>query len=193
VVIQVIQKILCFFLSIEIFGLLVRDKKIVLIDLKIEVWWCFVVIEKDMSKDVDVLAKTFWVRHPNELHLIGVYSSLLVLAVEASKEPSIEAHLSKETSVRVRVTEWIDLPADGWLYTEFFKNKLVANHHVVDHVVVYWTSLVVHRPASIDKLKLTAPNKLPHLGLHVLVLLVPPHLKELHLNFHEGLIGIGKQ
>lgn len=93
--IQVIQKILCFILCIEIFGLLVRNKQIVLIDLKIEVWRCRVVIEKDVSKDVDVLTKTFCVGHPNKLQLICVDSLLLVSVVETCKEPGIESHLGK--------------------------------------------------------------------------------------------------
>ena len=46
----------------------------------------------------------------------------------------------------------------------------MAKHHVVDHVSVGRTGLVVHRPAGVDNLQLTIVDEGADLGLHVLAL-----------------------
>lgn len=91
------------------------------------------------------------------------------------------------------MTKRIDLPANRWLYTELFKDKIVTNLHIVNHVLVDGACFVVHRPACVHHFELSIAYKLACLGLHVIVLLVPPHAEELHLDFHESLLWINKQ
>ena len=91
------------------------------------------------------------------------------------------------------MAKWVDLPADSRLYIEFFKNEIMANHHVVDHIFIDWASFIMHRPPGIDQLKLTILHKASNFLSHLVSLLVPPHLEELHLNLHELSSRVSKQ
>ena len=88
------------------------------------------------------------------------------------------------------MTKWIDVPSDCWNIIELFEEELVADNHVVHHVIVMSTSLIVHGPTSVDKLELVALNELAHLFLFFLSLAVEPHREELHLDVgkHLGLV-----
>ena len=97
-----------------------------------------------MGENLDIVAQGLGVWSPDELHFLVVHSLVLVLVVESGEEPGIEAHFSEESSVGVGVTEWIDLPADSWFDTDGLKNPFMTNHHVVDHILIYWASFVVH-------------------------------------------------
>lgn len=86
------------------------------------------------------------------------------------------------------------MPTYSWLYSEFLQQKLMPQHHVVDHVLVVCACLIMHAPASIDELQPALSHELPHLLLpHVIPLLPPPHAEELHLNVCEPLVRIIKQ
>ena len=146
-----------------------------------------------MSEDIDIFTKTLGIGHPDELKLSIIGSSLLVIAIETGEEPSIKPHLSKESRIGVRVTEGINLPTNTWLDTEFFEDEVVADHHVVDHVLVDGACFVVHGPAGVDEFELSISNEGPNLSLHIFILIIPPHLKELHLNFHELSSGVGEE
>lgn len=61
----------------------------------------------------------------------------------------------------------------------------MANEHIIDHIIVGWASLIMHRPSCIDQLKLPIFNELLDMVLHGIVLVIPPHLEELHLDLGE--------
>lgn len=111
---------------------------------------------------------------------------MLVIQVNATKEQSVEAHVGEEAGVGIRVTEWIDLPADSRLDAEFFENEVVTNHVIIDHVFIGRACLVMHGPASVGHLKLPALNQASHLVFSVFGLPVEPHGEELHFNLDEA-------
>lgn len=83
------------------------------------------------------------------------------------------------------MAEWIDLPSDSWLDSKLLNDPIVTNHHVVDHVVVCGTGLIMHGPTSVDQLKLTIFDEFLDSVLHGVILIVPPHFEELHLDLRE--------
>lgn len=83
------------------------------------------------------------------------------------------------------MAKWIDLPSDPWLNSKLLYDPIVTNHHVVDHVVVCRTSLIMHGPTSVDQLKLTIFDECFDSVLHGVILIVPPHFEELHLDLRE--------
>jgi hypothetical protein len=69
----------------------------------------------------------------------------------------------------------------------------VANHHVIDHVLIRRAGFVVHGPAGIEELKLTSDNKVSHLLFHIFALFIEPHGEELHLNVGKLLSWVPQQ
>ena len=61
----------------------------------------------------------------------------------------------------------------------------MANDMVVDHVLVSGTGLIMHGPPSIDNLKLAICDEPFYLILSLVILVIPPHLEELHFNLRE--------
>ena len=145
---------------------------------------------KGMSKKVDVFAERFLIWHPNPFHRFIVHPLLFVLVVKSREEQSVKAHLSVESGVGVRMAERINLPPDPWLYTEFFFDPLVTDEHVVYHVIVSWASLVMHRPSTIYEFKLATFYESFNSVLHIVILVIPPHVEELHLNLGEFSIRV---
>lgn len=109
------------------------------------------------------------------LHLLPLSSNLLFAIVHAAEEHGVEAHLVEEPCVGVGVTEWVDLPTNSWFDTKFLEDPLLTIHHVVNHVLIDWASLVMHGPSSVDDLKLSVLHKPSDLLLLFLGLLVKPH------------------
>jgi hypothetical protein len=68
------------------------------------------------------------------------------------------------------VTKWIDLPSDSRFHAKLLNYEVVTDHHIVDHVVVNWTCLIMHGPPSIDELELSVLNKPSDLILLLVVL-----------------------
>jgi len=150
------------------------------------------VLHKDVGENLGIVSKRGG-RSPDELHFFVIHSLILVLIIESSEEPGIESHISEESGIGVRMAKRIDLPAYSGFDSEFFFEELKAIHVVVEHVVVDRASLVMHRPASIDHLKLSVFNQLPDVVLHLIRLFVPPHGEELHFNLRELPLWIIKQ
>jgi len=73
------------------------------------------------------------------------------------------------------VPEWVDVPSNSRLVIELFEEELVADHHIVDHVVEVGAGFVVHGPASVDELEAVLLDELAHLVLARLRLPVEPH------------------
>ena len=103
-------------------------------------------------------------RSPQVLHGLRLESALFVLVVEARVEPGVETHLREEARIGVRVAERVDVPADARADTEFLKEEVVAEAHVVDHIFVVGAGLVVHGPAPVSELKLAGVNHAPNEG-----------------------------
>ena len=85
------------------------------------------------------------------------------------------------------------MPANAGFHAELSLDELVSDHHVVDHVRVVNASLVVHAPAGIQHLKSARPNQLTDGVLELVVLLIPPHGEELHLNVRKALFFVEEQ
>jgi len=89
------------------------------------------------------------------------------------------------------MAERVDLPSDLWLKAKLLFDPLMTDHHVIDHVVVSRTRLIMHRPASIYELQLAVFNKSFHSFFHRVVLIVPPHFEEFHLHLGESSLRVG--
>jgi len=80
------------------------------------------------------------------------------------------------------VSERVNLPSDPGSYPDLFQKELMPRHHIINHILIVRACLVVHGPSRVDELELTVLCEVAHLSLGVVVLLLPPHLEELHLN-----------
>lgn len=138
-----------------------------------------------MSKDLSIISKRLSVWSPDELHLLVAHSFLLVFVVSSSEEPRVIAHIRKESGIGVRVAKWINLPSNSGSYSELIEDPLVTHDMVVDHIFISRTSLIMHRPTGIHKLKLTTLDQALHLFLLFVGLEIPPHAEEFHLDFRE--------
>ena len=85
------------------------------------------------------------------------------------------------------------MPAYAWCHAELSFDEFVPNHHVVDHIRVVNASLIMHAPAGIQHLKSARPNQLTDGVLELVVLLIPPHGEELHLNVRKALFFVEEQ
>jgi hypothetical protein len=104
--------------------------------------------------------KVFKSRSPQKSHgSIMVFSLGFIFSIETTEEHSIEAHLCIEPGIGVGMSESINIPADTWHKPEFIFKKLMADHHVVDHVFILWSSFVMGCPSTIDNLKLFILNQ----------------------------------
>ena len=82
------------------------------------------------------------------------------------------------------------MPANCWGEVKLALEELMADHHVVHHIVMMSTSLIMHRPSSIDKIQATLFNQTSDLIFHIISLTVPPHGEEFHLNLCKSLFWI---
>ena len=72
----------------------------------------------------------------------------------------------------------VKVPAYSGLHSEFFLQELVANHHIVNKVLVVWQTLIWCDPATVSKLKSALFYHLFNILLHLRCLPFVPHLKE---------------
>lgn len=93
------------------------------------------------------------IRSPKELKLLVLLSMSLILVIKSPEEPRVESKIREKPGIEVGMSKRINLPADpGSIAIEFFPEEIMAMFHVVDHVFVMSAGLIVHRPASVDKL-----------------------------------------
>lgn len=121
----------------------------------------------------------------NPFHLSRVHPDVLLCSVHPAEEHGVKAHLVEESSISIRMTKWVYLPANTWLSSKFFESKLLPVHHIVYHILVDRTRLIMHRPTSINNLKLSILHKPSYLILLLVRLEHPPHREKLHLNLRE--------
>ena len=148
-----------------------------------------------VCEDRSGIAERFVERFPDPLHRLVGHAHFPILVVDTSEEPGVKAHLSKEARVTIRVTKGIDVPANDWdrIISKLTLEPLVTDEHVVHHVVVVRTGLVMHGPASVHKFKTTLFDKVAHSVFFGLILVVPPHGEEFHLDLAEALLFVGKK
>ena len=115
--------------------------------------WSAVMVVQGVGKDLGAGSQGIVERTPNPLHSLLLQSLLLVLVVQSRKEPGIKAHLSEQSWLGIRMSERINVPSDSRGDSEFVQQELVSNEHVVDHVFVVGTGLVVHAPPTVDDLQ----------------------------------------
>ena len=84
-----------------------------------------------------------------------------------------------------RVTKRIDLPSNSWLNSELLEHPILTIHHVVNHIRICGTRLIVHGPPGIEKLNLSILDKLFDLLSLFWSLLVIPLLEEGHFALGE--------
>lgn len=122
---------------------------IVIQGIEVEAIRSTVVVVKGVGKNLNAFTKGLIHRSPNPFHSFVFQTLRSVLVINSRKEKSIKAHFSEQTSVGVGVTEGVYLPPHSWSHSELSHNELVTCHHVVDHIFVVGTSLIVHRPARV--------------------------------------------
>lgn len=149
-----------------------------------------VVVPHRTCKDLLLISKVLCERSPQEVHCLIIQPLVLVGVVETGEEPGLQAHVSEEACVGIRMTKRINMPSNSRLNAKLFQKPLMAMHHVVNHIFIMWACFIVHAPASVDKLKTAFINKLPSLISHIPCLIVVPHGEELHLHLGESSIGI---
>ena len=152
-----------------------------------------VVILHDSGEDFLLLSEMLGEWPPQIVECFLVDSSVFVLTVKSGKPPGFEAHVGEKSWVGRGVTKWINVPSDSWLDTEFLLEELVADHHVVDHIFIMRSSLIVHAPAGIDELESSFGDQGSDIALDFLSLLVVPHGEEFHLNIGELSCGVEHQ
>lgn len=146
-------KFLRFFWGVESSQALISNEWIVLIQsVEAKSWWSPVHGVQSWWKDLDTIAKRVVHGPPYKLHFLVSLSILLVLEVKPSKDEGVEAHFCEESLVSARVTKWINLPANAWFDAKLFQNKLMTEHHVVNHILIVGTCFILHAPARIQQL-----------------------------------------
>ena len=83
------------------------------------------------------------------------------------------------------MAERVDVPADARSHPKSIVEPLLTLHHVVDHILVVWSGLVMHRPAGVDKLPAALANQLAHIVSLIVGGAVPPHGEELDFDVGE--------
>lgn len=131
--------------------------------------------------------------HPDPLFLLVLDAGLIICPVHTTEEQCVKAHISEEPSVGVRVTEWVDLPSNSRLDPKFLHQEVMANHVIIDHVLILWAGLIMHGPACASHLKLPRTDKLSYFVFLRLTLLCPPHVEEFHLNLNEASLRVLQQ
>ena len=91
------------------------------------------------------------------------------------------------------MAEGVHVPTDAGLHSKLLQQELVADHHVVDHVLIMSARLIVHTPTRIHELESPLLYQLTYLVLECTSLVLPPHAEELHLDISESLVGISEQ
>jgi len=109
-----------------------------------------------VSEDAVLRSKSISIRVLDPLSRLLIFFALIlcISRVHPGEEPSIKAHVSEESGVGIGMSKRIDLPSNPWFDSKFFQDEVMADFVVVDHVLVGRTSFVVHRPSTIDHLKL---------------------------------------
>jgi hypothetical protein len=103
----------------------------------------------------------------------------------STKEHSLKTHIIKKSSIGVGVAKWIELPSDSRCHSKSISYPLLSNHHIVDHIFIDWTSLIMHGPTSVNKLKLSIFNKFFNLVSFCFILSIPPLLEKSNFTFRE--------
>lgn len=136
-----------------------------------------------MREDLCVSSQALCVRPPDEFHFLLLQPLGSVLIVKPSKEPCIKTHFCKQPRIGIGMAKWINLPPYPWLDSELLEDEVMANHHVVNHVLERWARFIMHRPSTVDQLKLPTFYKVSDVLLHFIGLLLPPHVEVFHLDF----------
>ncbi len=166
---------------------------VVIQGVKVEAIRSTVVVVKSVSENLNAFTKGLIHRSPNPFHCPVFQSLRSVLVIDSRKEESIEAHLGEQTSVGVGVTEGVYLPAHPWSHSELSHDEFVTCHHVVYHIFVVGTGLIVHGPARVEQLESTLYDELADLVLQLVSLSGPPHREELHFDIRKASCGISEQ
>jgi type IV secretory pathway VirB3-like protein len=182
---EVLMKTFSFAYGVEVLGVLIVDPwDIVGLNIPVvAIGWTIQRSVKNVSKNLSVVTKRLRIWSPDELHFIVAHSFFDVCVVGSSEEPGVIAHVRKESGIGIRVAEWINLPPSSGSYSELIQDPLVTHDMVVDHILISWTSLIMHRPAGIHKFKLTTLDQAFDFRLLFVGLEIPPHAEEFHLNF----------
>jgi len=122
----------------------------------------------------------------NPLIFLFLKSDVILNTILSSKEHGFKTHLVEQSCIGVGVAERIDLPSNAWLLTEFLEDPFLTIHHVLNHIFIDGSGLVMHGPTSINDLKLSTIDEPFHLDFHVISLFLIPHFEESHFNLRES-------
>jgi len=101
------------------------------------------------------------------------------------KELCFKAHISKQSGISARVSEWVKVPANFRGDTELRLQEAVSNHHVVDHVFIVGTWFISRGPSTVGEFQSTLFDEHLNILLHLFGLATIPHFEVLHLNIGE--------
>lgn len=86
---------------------------------------------------------------------------------------------------------WIlDIPANFRGHSKFLLHERVADHDIINQILIIWTGLVRRTPSSCSNLKLAVLDQLLELVLGGLVLTRVPHLEVLDLSKSESALWV---
>ncbi len=147
-----VDQILCTLWSIviKIFWIAYKTR-IILNHVPIKTWWWFIMIPKYMLKNSSIIAKIISRRNMNIFKISFISPLFFFELVKTSEKHSIETKFSEKSCIVVRMSKRIDLPSNSRSFIKFFEYKIVTNFHIIYHIFIYWTSFIMHRPASIYK------------------------------------------
>jgi hypothetical protein len=84
----------------------------------------------------------------------------------------------------------IDVPGSGWNIVECILKPAKSNSHLIDEVLVIHVGLIGHAPSSINEMKLSPSNDVPHLLPLLICGLVPPSIEEGHFHNREFILRV---
>ena len=131
---------------------------------------------------------------PNEVQLlVGLIFATEMhfeVLIDSGEVLSFETKLREKPRVGGRVTWVLDIPADLWGDSEFLLHERMADHDVVNQILIIWTGLIRRTPSSCSNLKLAVLNQLLEFILGSLILTRVPHLEVLDLSKSESALRV---
>lgn len=91
------------------------------------------------------------------------------------------------------MTEGVKMPTNGWDDSKGILRPSETSGHLIDDIFIIRSGFIMHAPPSIDNFQLSILNMLlneiPLCGVGI----IPPPVKESHLNNREFVCGIERQ
>ena len=163
-------------------GIILDWSIVVVVLLKLETFWCTVIIPHDMAEDLFIISEVLLEWSPQKCHGCVVSSLLTFSLIQSWNENSIKSKICKQCCISCWMAKWINHPTNSWNDAEFIFQKVMSHIHIVNHVFIVWACFISSTPSAHCYLKLAILNKLLRLLPYWFICSSIPHLKVLHLN-----------